>query len=144
MRNNVKVSLEAKAVTNPGSAYEKYNSLTYFQDFQTYLDNLKKYFNSFIGYGIGINPQKKEKCFEIAQIYANSPAEAEGLAVGDLIFEIDRQKTSLLSFNKFMEMLQSGGEGTYMELGIKSAADERRVSLVKSFIPPTYQRGNQE
>lgn len=139
---NVKVSYDGKIVSNPGSAYEKLKDITDNPTLQTYLTSLKQYFDGFVGYGLGIVPEKKNKCFEIASISKGSSAEAEGLAVGDLISEINGGSTSAMRYNKFMELLVSGGEGTQVELKTQNAAGVRTVKLTKTFVPPIYQRGN--
>lgn len=139
INGNVKITLEVKIVSNPGSGYERSTAITD-ASWQSYLNNLKAKFNGQIVYGMFIPEKKKERAFEITEIIKNSSAEKEGLVKGDLILMINDIKTSALSHKELFSYLE-GPEGSTVKLLIKTIdGNEKTVTLTKTFIPGEFQK----
>ncbi len=143
INNNVKITLEVKAVTNPNSGFEHYTPITH-ASWQTYLNGVKGKFNGYTIYGIAVPEKKKNRAFEIFEITNNSSAEKEGLVKGDLILMINDIKTSTLRHQEFLSYLD-GPIGSTIKLSIKSLdGTEKTVILTKTFIPGEFQEANDE
>lgn len=139
--SGVRVTMEPKVVTNPGSAYESYSPLKD-ATVLNYLNRLKYYFNNRIDTGLEWITKKKGDCVEIVGVAKNSSAEKAGIVVGDLIAKIDGTPVKELSMDKFMAIM-SGPEGKQINLILKRPAGDVSVVVVHSLIPAEYQPDKQ-
>jgi hypothetical protein len=131
----VKITADAKAVTNPNSGFERYTQVNP-QNIQPLLDNIKFKFNGAMMYGLKVDQEKVDNCFEITYIYKNSNCEKAGIQVGDLIVAINDVKTSKIKYKQAMDCLRFEP----VKLLIRdSAGDEREITLRKGFVPGDYQ-----
>jgi len=78
--------------------------------------------------GIGVVIQEVAGRKAIRRVFAESPAEKAGLRPGDILLEIDRQATTVLSMDKVQELLR-GMPGTKVSLLIERPAEKRRLTI---------------
>lgn len=133
--SDVKITAEAKIVTNPNSGFEHYTSYTG-DVVPNYLNSLRSYFNGYVGYGITYDKQGDK--YKLVRISHGSSAEQAGLNKGDIICEVNKKSTKEVWKKEMLDILSAGGEGTTVTFGIETPSGVKTVTLTKSFIPPEY------
>lgn len=139
--NKTCITSEVKIVTNPNSGFERYTNVTN-NSWQVYLNNVKQYFNGYVGYGIDWDSKKKDEALKVSFIYPGGPADKAELKVGDLITKVKGTPVNDLSMKKIEELFKTGDIGTTIEISIKIPLKEKNVMMTKELIPPMYKKPN--
>lgn len=92
--------------------------------------------NRYVGTGIQIRKNDKEKLTQIVVPFPGGPARKAGARPGDLIVEVDGKSMKDLSISKVVECLQ-GEEGTKVSMTVRQPGDSktRFLPMVRTVIP---------
>jgi C-terminal peptidase prc len=98
--------------------------------------------NRYVGTGIQIRHNDKEKLAQIVIPFPGGPARKAGARPGDLIVEVDGKSMEGLSLFKVVERLQ-GEEGTKVSMTVRQPGETktRRLPMVRAVIPFTSVHG---
>jgi C-terminal peptidase prc len=92
--------------------------------------------NRYIGIGIQIRLDEKEKLPQIVLPFRGGPAHKAGIKPDDLIVEVDGKATKDVPLAKVVEMLR-GEEGTKLTVAVRApgAAENRTVKMTRTVVP---------
>jgi carboxyl-terminal processing protease len=92
--------------------------------------------NQYVGIGIALKAAEKSKACQIAATFPRGPVAKAGIAVGELILEVDGVKTEGLPLVEVVDRIR-GAEGTTVTLRVApdAHAGSRLVTLTRSLVP---------
>lgn len=98
--------------------------------------------NRYVGTGIQIRNNAKEKLVQIVIPFPGGPARKAGARPGDLIVEVDDKSMKGLSLTEVVKRVQ-GEEGTKVSMTVRQPGESktRRLPMVRSVIPFTSVHG---
>jgi C-terminal peptidase prc len=98
--------------------------------------------NRYIGTGIQVRKNDKEKLTQIVIPFPGGPARKAGARPGDLIVEVDGKSMEGLPLSKVVEHVQ-GEEGTKVSMTVRQPGESkmRRLAMVRSIVPFTSVHG---
>jgi carboxyl-terminal processing protease len=109
-------------------------------------DELKRYEvltgNRYVGTGIQIRMDQKEKLAQIVVPFPGGPARKAGARHGDLIVEVNDQSMAGKSLREYVQRLQ-GEDGTEVSMTVRQPGESktRRLPMVRGVVPFTSVHG---
>lgn len=93
-------------------------------------------------FGIGVTVQMDESGYiRIVEVNDDSPASNAGIAVGDLIIEIDGSDVVETGYEESLNLIASGEEGSQSELTINRGGDEISITVTRKTMEITSVSG---
>ncbi len=105
--------------------YSEYYSA---EEYKSFTDSLE---GSFVGIGIIVN--EHPHYISVTQVYPNSPAKKAGIQNGELIYSINSQEITPLTFQERIDKLL-GPEKTTVNVGILRGTEKLSVTMVREKI----------
>ena len=114
-------------VTATGDRWSYYLSAA---DYQTYEENMN---NAYVGIGVTIVVDEEAGGLRVESVEANSPAYEAGIETGDIMLEVEGQKTIDLGTTGTRELVR-GEEGTTVHLKFRRGEEEFELDVLRASI----------
>lgn len=114
-------------VTATGDRWSYYLSAA---DYQTYEENMN---NAYVGIGVTIALDEEAGGLRVESVEANSPAFEAGIATGDILLEVEGQKTIELGTAGTRDLVR-GEEGTTVHLKFRRGEEEFERDVLRASI----------
>ena len=99
-------------------------------EYQAYQERMN---NSYVGIGVTVVATEDGAAYEIRAVTAGSPAEEAGLLAGDLIIAVAGTTVAEIGTDEATNRIR-GDEGTFVELTLERAGEQRTVSVERRTI----------
>ena len=114
-------------VTATGDRWSYYLSAA---DYQTYEENMN---NAYVGIGVTITLDEEAGGLRVESVEANSPAFEAGIETGDIMLEVEGQKTIDLGTAGTRELVR-GEEGTTVHLKFRRGEEKFELDVLRASI----------